>query len=325
MTRGELRRACSAATELPLADLSDRIQNALDEGRILVLGVQILLGIEYRSFFEPTFPSLPSWARTGKLLALCIMLVAFAMLSLPSAYHRVVEEGEDTSRVHRVASRDIGAALLPLAAALGLEMWIAAGPLEVVGTTAALVAAMAATAAALAMWYLGPALARKPRAHEDDMTRTPVDKKIRHVLTEARMVLPGAQALLGFQLAVTLMEAFRALPRRAQLLHLVDIVLTALAVVLLIAPAAYHRIAYAGESTESFHRLASALMLAAMTPLGFALSGDLALVAYKVSGSALVAALLGAGSLALFLVTWFGVPLGARGARRRHQRASAHA
>jgi hypothetical protein len=308
-----------------LAALSDRIQEALDEGRILVLGVQILLGLEYRSFFEPRFPSLPSWARTGKLVALCIMLVAFALVALPSSYHRLAAEGEDTSRVHRVASRAIGVALLPLAVALGLEMSIAAAPLDVVGTTGALVAATAVTAAALALWYLGPILARKPRAREDDMSPTPVDQKIRHVLTEARMVLPGAQALLGFQLAVTLMEAFRTLPWRVQLLHLVDIMLTALAVVLLIAPAAYHRIAHAGENTESFHRLASALMLASMTPLGFALSGDLALVTYKVCESAVIAALLGAGSLALFLFTWFGVPLGARGARRRHRRVPTHA
>lgn len=32
------------------------------------------------------------------------------------------------------------------------------------------------------------------------------------VLTECRMVLPGAQALLGFQLAIVLMEAFDRLP-----------------------------------------------------------------------------------------------------------------
>jgi hypothetical protein len=30
----------------PLATLSDKIQNALDEGRILVLGTQIFLGLE---------------------------------------------------------------------------------------------------------------------------------------------------------------------------------------------------------------------------------------------------------------------------------------
>ncbi len=307
-----------------LTALAERVQNALDEGRILLLGAQIVLGFEYRSFFEPSFPSLPGWVRAAKLLALCVMLVAFALMALPSSYHRLVEKGEDTPRVHRVASRAVGSALLPLAVALGLEVLVAAERVEGVGTAGAAAAGAAAAALALACWYAMPAAARKERAVEDEMPGSPIDTKIRHVLTETRMVLPGAQALLGFQLAVTLMEAFQKLPRRAQLLHLVDIALTALAVVLLITPAAYHRIAESGENTESFHGLASGFVLAAMIPLGLALSGDLALVAYKVLESTRFAALLGAGSLVLFLGAWFGVGLGARASRRRRQ-VAAHA
>lgn len=302
-----------------MAALSEKIQNALDEGRILILGAQILLGIEYRSFFEPSFPSLPPWARTTKLLALCVMLVVFALLALPSSYHRLVEGGQDTGRMHRVASGVMGAALLPLAVALGLEVLAAAVRVEGLGAGGALAAGTAATVVALGLWYAGPALARKQRARREvEVSGTPLDQRIRHVLTEARMVLPGAQALLGFQLAVTLMEAFPELPARAQLLHLAATVLTALAVVLLVAPAAYHRIAEAGENTERFHRLASNLVLVAMTALALALSGDLALVTYKACASAPIAALTGAGAVALFFTAWFAVPLLARGARRRH-------
>lgn len=306
--------------------VGDKVQNALDEGRILLLGAQIFLGLEYRSFFEPAFPSLPPWARAAKLLALCVMLVAFALVALPSSYHRLVERGADTVRMHRVASRAIGAALLPVAVALGLELVVAANRVRGVGRGAALVMGAAATAVALVLWYAVPALARRPPEEEEvDMPGTAIEQKIRHVLTEARMVLPGAQALLGFQLAVTLMEAFQKLPPRAQLLHLVDIGFTALTVVLLIAPAAYHRIAAGGEATERFHRRASAFVLAAMVPLAIALSGDFALVAYQVLESVAVAALLGAGALLLFAGAWFGVALGARGARRHRQAAEARA
>ena len=302
--------------------LADKVQNALDEGRILVLGAQIFLGLEYRSFFEPAFPSLPPWARAAKLLALCVMLIGFALVAFPSSYHRLVERGEDTVRMHRVASQAIGAALLPVGVALGLELVVAANRVQGVGRGAALAVGAAATAVALALWYALPALARRRHEEEGDMPGTPIEQKIRHVLTEARMVLPGAQALLGFQLAVTLMEAFQKLPPRAQLLHLVAIGLTALTVVLLIAPAAYHRIAEGGEATERFHTLASAFVLAAMVPLAIALSGELALVAYKVLESAAFAALLGAGSLVVFVGAWFGVALGARGARRHRQAAA---
>src|SRR5512138_1117225 len=49
-----------------VAELANRVQNALDEGRILILGGQILLGFEYRAFFEHGFESLPEWARAAK-------------------------------------------------------------------------------------------------------------------------------------------------------------------------------------------------------------------------------------------------------------------
>ena len=69
------------------------------------------------------------------------------------------------------------------------------------------------------------------------------------------MVLPGVQALLGFQLAVTLTRAFEALPYSSKLVHAAALMLVALAVILLIAPAAFHRIAFSGEDTEEFHRI----------------------------------------------------------------------
>ncbi len=52
---------------------------------------------------------------------------------------------------------------------------------------------------------------------------TDVQTKVEHVLTEARVVLPGVQALLGFQLAAVLTDAFEKLPRSSQLLHLASL------------------------------------------------------------------------------------------------------
>ncbi len=61
------------------------------------------------------------------------------------------------------------------------------------------------------------------------------------MLTEARVVLPGVQALLGFQLAATLVDAFERLPESSKHLHLAGLRCLAIATVLLITPAAYHR------------------------------------------------------------------------------------
>jgi hypothetical protein len=45
---------------------------------------------------------------------------------------------------------------------------------------------------------------------------TSIESRIKQLLVEARVVLPGAQALLGFQLAATLTDAFGTLPRSSQ-------------------------------------------------------------------------------------------------------------
>lgn len=309
-----------------MAKLENRVQYALDEGRILILGAQILLGFEYRSFFEPRYPGLPGWVHAGKLLSLCLLVVAFALVTLPSPYHQLVEGGRDSQRIHRIATRALGAALLPIALALGLDLAGAAAAVEGLGASAAAALGASGAGIALALWYALPAARGRPRRQEEATVHTPLDRKIQHVLTEARVVLPGAQALLGFQLALTMMEAFASLPRAAQLLHVADTALTALAVVLLLTPAAYHRIAEDGEETERFHRLTSRFVVAALLPLALGLGGDLGIIGYRVSGALAPAAALGGGTIALFLAAWFGLPLAAR-RRAGGQRASdpAHA
>jgi hypothetical protein len=41
-----------------MAQLKQKIKNTLDEGRILVIGSQVLIGFQFRSVFEPGFEQL---------------------------------------------------------------------------------------------------------------------------------------------------------------------------------------------------------------------------------------------------------------------------
>ena len=93
-----------------MAKLKDKIQNALDESRMLVLGSQVLLGFQYRSAFEPGFEKLPVLTQYLKMGGLCLLLVALGLLLSPAAHHRIVEEGE--------ASRVLNAPLHPYTQAL---------------------------------------------------------------------------------------------------------------------------------------------------------------------------------------------------------------
>ncbi|HEX8090473.1 MAG TPA: hypothetical protein VF762_16560, partial [Blastocatellia bacterium] len=59
-----------------MAELKDKITNALDECRMLILGAQIMLGFQYRSVFESGFEKLPHHTQNLKMIGLVLMLVA---------------------------------------------------------------------------------------------------------------------------------------------------------------------------------------------------------------------------------------------------------
>ena len=135
---------------------------------------------------------------------------------------------------------------------------------------------------------------------------TPIGDRVRQVLTEARMVLPGAQALLGFGSIAVLMDAFKQLPGTLKLVHAIGLCFIALAIVLLMTPAAYHRIVEEGRESERFHRVASRLLLAAMASLAPGLGAALWLV-LEVAFESRAAGLVGAiGVVAVFYSAWFG-------------------
>src|SRR5204863_6580396 len=114
---------------------------------------------------------------------------------------------------------------------------------------------------------------------------TALKTKIDRALTEARMVLPGAQALLGFQLATMFMDKFDALPDSSKKIHIISLGLMALTMVVLMAPAAYHRIVEQGEDTQRFYEVAGRLLLAAMVVLPLGICGDVFIVFRKVTES----------------------------------------
>ena len=94
------------------------------------------------------------------------------------------------------------------------------------------------------------------------------------MLTEARVILPGAQALLGFQLAIVLTDTFEKLPSLPRLLHAAALLSVALSVALLITPAALHRIVWAGEDTEAVLRIGGQITILALLPLAMGMAGD---------------------------------------------------
>jgi hypothetical protein len=147
-----------------------------------------------------------------------------------------------------------------------------------------------------------------------------LDEEIRHVLTEIRMVLPGAQALLGFQFIVMVLQEFDKLPAVLKVMHLVSLMLMTLAVILLMTPASYHRIVLKGENTAQFHEFAGRLLLASLIPLALGVAGDCFIVVWKVAGSSAWAISITGALLVFNFGFWFGWPAYQRAARQRSNR-----
>jgi Family of unknown function (DUF6328) len=154
------------------------------------------------------------------------------------------------------------------------------------------------------------------RLQRSERAPTPLRARIEQLLTEARVILPGAQALFGFQLAIVLTQSFDQLPNLSRSVHAASLCLVAIAVMMLMAPAPYHRIVYAGEDTEDMYRVGSALVTAATVPLGLGLTGDVYVVIAKISQSFAIGSLAAGLAFALLSGLWYVYPFALAAMRR---------
>lgn len=137
----------------------------------------------------------------------------------------------------------------------------------------------------------------------------PLSKAAQLILDESRMLLPGIQALFGFQLIAVFNQTFSdKLSPFEQQLHLLAISLIVLTTIIIMTPAAYHRQMEVKEVTESFIHMASKLMLISMMPLSLSISLDFYLVSRLILKNAAFALVIGVVSFTLFILEWMVIP-----------------
>jgi len=129
----------------------------------------------------------------------------------------------------------------------------------------------------------------------------------KYLLEECRMILPGIQALFGFQLVAVYNNRFTDLADFDQALHFAALACTAISVALIMTPAAYHRSIGVQVVTRQFIRNSTRLLLASMPPLGVAISVDFYIVGRLIFDAAWPA-VVGAVLCALFLFMWLALP-----------------
>jgi hypothetical protein len=297
-----------------MTSVKDRMKQGLDEIRTVILGVQILLGFQYEAVFQPGFRRLAPTARLLEAVGLGLLALSVIALITAIAFNRLSDHGAATVRQEYVNQAVIGLALAPFAVALGLDVFVALA--AQMGAFAAGTAGTVLAAVALLFWYGGAVF--RPRDHampERKEEAVPLKDRIGALLTESRIVLPGAQALLGFQFAAYLTDGYGRAPADARFAHTAGLALLIITMILLMAPAAFHRLAERGEDTPRVERVCAILILAAMPPLGLAISADLFVVCRLVGATQPLAMGVAAGVILLSGAAWYLFPLSARGRR----------
>src|SRR5258708_21953369 len=99
------------------------------------------------------------------------------------------------------------------------------------------------------------------------METSPLDDRITQMLTAARVVLPGVQALLGFQLASVISQSFERLPASSKTVHAASLGCIAVAVVLLVSPAAFPPLVFSGSGHLEGHRFRNLVLCCATAHL----------------------------------------------------------
>ncbi|CAN7487822.1 DUF6328 family protein [Pseudoduganella sp. LjRoot289] len=128
------------------------------------------------------------------------------------------------------------------------------------------------------------------------------------IIEEARMLLPGIQALFGFQTIAVFNEPFKQLPDVVQDCHVAALALVVLAIALVMLPAAYHRQAEPFRISRHTISLSSRCICYALAPLAGAISLDVFVVLQMVTGATMLSALSAGAAFLLLISVWFGYP-----------------
>ncbi len=98
------------------------------------------------------------------------------------------------------------------------------------------------------------------------------DRNLMELLQELRVAGLGVQVLFGFLLSLPFTHGFAKLSHAQRTLFIADLLLAAIATVLLVGPVAYHRIVFRRHLKEPLIRIANGMAIAGLAAVGLAMS-----------------------------------------------------
>ena len=230
--------------------------------------------------------------------------------------HRIVEAGQSTARLIPTTNRLASTALMPLTVGLALSAYVV---VQLTFGAAAGLAAAAFIGSAPAFCWFGLEIlvvGRHQEPREMQHSPTPLKSKIEQLLTEARLIIPGGQALFGFQFIAMLTSVFDRLPETAKVVHAAALCLIGMNVIVMMTPAALHRMSFGGEDSSPFLRMGSALVTVGPAFLAAGISAEIYVVFLKALSSSQMAMTAAIAAAIVLAALWYGWPLALRNSCR---------
>jgi hypothetical protein len=150
----------------------------------------------------------------------------------------------------------------------------------------------------------------KQETQAQSQTQSPqqkLDSEMRNIIEEARVILPGVQALFGFQTIAVFNERFDDLEGYAKACHVLALAMVILTVAMIMTPAIYYR-ACDGKSTRHMAKVASVMIRGGLIPLALGLALDVFTVLFVVTSEVIPSVAAGIASLVVFGALWYALP-----------------
>jgi Na+/melibiose symporter-like transporter len=144
--------------------------------------------------------------------------------------------------------------------------------------------------------------------HAEDKPGQDLDQEWSELLEEHRVVMPGAQVLFTFLLILPFQNRFGQVTQAQEYVYFAGFACASIAIVLLITPAASHRIRWRQQDKEALLRYSTKTSISALVFLALAMSASVFLVADFLFESAVTAVSTVVVGV-LFSWFWFARPL----------------
>ncbi|MGD9793723.1 MAG: DUF6328 family protein [Acidimicrobiia bacterium] len=134
-------------------------------------------------------------------------------------------------------------------------------------------------------------------------------RELEELYHELRSIIPGDEVLFAFLLTVAFTERFRQLDDVDRWVYFATLMCSGVALVLLLAPSAFHRVRFRQHDLEMMLKVATAEMIAALVLISLAITGVVFLITDVMFARRWASTLLAGVMFGLTSLLWWAHPL----------------